>query len=237
MTETVAAHVQRAALAAEIELYKIDASIYDGQAYTFVNDVHGSGASVVFGGVTYTPMPIMSEGWRRSGQGQLPRPVLTLSNVTGLFSALNLLYDDLLGVGVTRTRTYAWALDGEPEADPNAILHPIDVFAIARKLHQDDEIVRYELAAKMDVEGRSFPSRPMTQNVCLHTYRRWTGSAFDYSQASCPYVGAVYRTRTGQPTTAANDQCAKTLPECLARFGVSADLGFSGFPGIDRVRT
>ncbi len=236
MTATITEHVQRPALAATIELYTVDASLYDGDVYRFVNDVHASGASVAFGGVTYQPLPIKSEGWARSGQGQLPRPTLTVSNVTGLFSSLNLMYDDLLGVGVTRKRTFAWALDGEPGADPDAILHPIDAFVVARKTHQDHDICQYELAAKMDVENRTFPSRLMLQNACSHVYRRWNGTAFDYSRATCPYDGGVYRNRLGQVASPAQDRCAKTLPECLARFGVSTDLGFTGFPGIDRVR-
>ena len=236
MTETVAAHVQRAALDAKIELFTVDLTIYGGSVYHYVNDVHGDGTSVAFDSITYAPLPISSDGWQRSGRGTMPRPTITLSNVTGLFSYLNLLYDDLIGVPVTRTRTFLWALDGQPGADPAAILYPIDSFVIARKTHQDNESVQYELAAKMDLEGRVFPSRPMLQNACLHTYRQWNGSAFDYSQATCPYTGTVYRNRTGQVVPASQDKCAKTLPECLARFGVSTDLGFTGFPGIDRVR-
>lgn len=237
MTETIASHVQKASLDVKIELFTIDATIIGGTTYNFTPEPMAGGTSVVFGGVTYLPMPLKSSGWSRSGRGQLPRPQITVSNITGFFSSLNLLYNDLVGVTVTRKRTYKWALDGQPAADPNAVLTPIDVFTIARKVSEDNETCVYELAAIMDVEGRVFPARMMIQNFCDHTYRRYVNGAFDYTKATCPFVGTVYRTALGVPTTAPNDVCAKTLPECVARFGTTTDLGYAGFPGIDRVRT
>lgn len=238
MTETVATHVQRAALDVILELFTVDTSLYGGPVYRFVNDINADGSAVVFDGETYQPMPLVSEGWQRSGRGTMPRPSITVSNITGLFSALCLAYDDLIGAAVTRTRTFRWALDGEPDADPDAILHPVDEYVISRKVGEDTRTVRWELCAKMDLEGRQFPARPMLQNSCLHTYRRWDagGSAFDYGAATCPYTGTVYRSRTGAVVPAAQDVCGKTLTECLARFGTTTDLGFAGFPGIDRVR-
>lgn len=262
MTETIAQHVQRSALDAKVELFEFDFSLYGGSIYYYTNELPQVGGGVLqwngsalqwngedliwtlsnvilFGGQEYQSLPLKSEGWQRSGRGTLPRPTLTVSNVTGLFSALNLLYDDCLGVGVRRIRTFAWALDGEPDEDPDAILLPVDEFVVARKTHEDNETCVYELAAKMDLEGRVFPARPMLQNFCLHLYRRWGAVAgdFDYSNATCPYTGAVYRDALGVIVGPSQDKCAKTLPECLARFGVSTDLGFTGFPGIDRVRT
>lgn len=234
MPETVAQHVQRFALSAQVELFEFDLSIYGETVYRYVNDSKVGG--VTFDGQTYAPLPLKSEGWAITSKGTLPRPSITVSNVTGLFSYLNGLYNDLVGVGVTRTRTYSWALDGEPDADPNAILHPIDYYRVAQKTHQDNEICVYELRADMDLAGAIFPARRMVQNFCGHTYRRWNGSSFDYSKASCPYAGTVYRDRIGSPTDASQDKCGKTLTECLARFGVSADLPFRGFPGLDRVR-
>lgn len=263
MAETVSQHVQRSSLDAKIELFEFDLSIYGGTTYYYTNelrkrvtaqvlqwngvDLEWNGDTLVwsrshvmsFGGQEYQPLPIKSEGWQRTGRGPLPRPTLTVSNITGLFSYLNLIYDDLVGIGVRRTRTFAWALDGEPDEDPNAILLPIDEFVVARKTHEDNEVCQYELAAKMDLEGRSFPSRPMLQNACLHIYRVWDADAgdFDYTNATCPYTGSVYRNKVGGVVVASQDSCAKTLTECLARFGVSTDLGFTGFPGIDRVRS
>lgn len=261
MAETVAVHVQRSALSAKIELFEIDLTLYDGGIYYYTNEIRkfagGTGGPLQwnavnmewngailhwmrpyvlsFAGQEYQSLPIKSEGWQRTGRGTLPRPTLTVSNVTGVFSYLNLAYDDLIGVGVKRTRTFEWALDGSDDEDPSAILYPIDEYIIARKTREDNEICQYELAAKMDLEGRTFPSRQMLQNVCQHTYRRWNGSSFD--QGTCPYIGSVYRNKVGAVVGASQDQCAKTLPECLARFGVSVDLGFTGFPGIDRVQS
>lgn len=238
MPETIESHVQRAVLDAKVELFTFDLTLYGDTLRRFVNDVHESGQSVAFDGITYDPLPIRSEGWQRSGRGTLPRPTLTVSNRTGLFSYLNLLFENLVGVRVTRVRTYKWALDGEPGADPEAIQHPIDYFEVRRKAHQDNETCQYELAAQIDLEGRDFPSRIMSQNYCPKIYRRWDASteAFDYSKATCRYTGGVFRDTLGRVVTAAQDRCAKTLPECVARFGSASDLDFAGFPGIDRVR-
>lgn len=262
MTETLAQHVQRLAIDAKIELFQFDLSIYGGSTYYFTNELRERVAEALqwngealewngealiwtrshvlrFGGQDYQPLPIKSEGWQLTGRGSLPRPTLTVSNITGYFSFLNLLYDDLVGVAVRRMRTFAWALDGEPDADPEAIMQPVDYYEIARKTHEDNEYCIYELASAIDLEDRSFPSRVMLQNLCPHIYRRWDAEAgdFDYSSATCPYQGAVYRDKLGAAVDASQDKCGKTLPECLARFGVSADLGFAAFPGIDRVRT
>lgn len=263
MVETVAQHVQRSALSAIIELFEVDLSIYGGSVYYFTNDVRpvtpssalqwngialqwsavdlywGRTYVIYFADKAYQPLPMKSEGWQLTGRGPLPRPTITVSNITGLFSYLNLTYDDLVGVSVRRTRTFAWALDGEPTEDANAIIGQVDHYIVARKVSEDNETCSYELAASVDLEGRNFPSRPMLQNSCLHSYRRWNAAAneFDYNKVTCPYNGTVYRDRFGQSVPAAQDRCAKTLPECLARFGLLVDLGFSGFPGIDRVQT
>lgn len=232
--QTIAQHVQGFALDPDIELFEFDLDLYGAGIRRYVNDVTSGGVS--FGGVAYEPLPIVSDGWSVSAKGTLPRPTLSVSNVTGLFSFLNDIYSDLVGVGVQRVRTYKWALDGQPDADPFAIVYPIDLYSIAQKTHQDDEFCSYELRSAMDLAGVMFPGRMMVQNFCGHVYRRWNGSAFDYTKASCPYSGTVHRTRNGTATDAAHDKCGKTLPECVERFGINQDLPFRGFPGIDRVR-
>lgn len=234
MTETLAQHVQRSALGAPVELFQIDTAIYGGPIYYLVNDTRPGG--VTFDGNDYSPLSISSDGWKVSSRGSLPRPRVSIGNATGIFSGLNLLYSDFVGCPVTRIVTFEAFLDGQPDADPEQKFPP-DVYVIARKTHQDNVMVSYELAAAMDLSGRSLPGRQMLQGACPHRYRVWDGSAFDYTDASCPYAGATYFRRNGQSTgNASEDQCGKRVADCIARFGVSQDLPFWGFPGIDRVR-
>lgn len=235
MTETIAKEVQKSALGPRVELFQFDTAIYDGPIYYFVNESVPGG--VTFDGDVYNPFPISSNGWMRSKEGALPRPKVTVSNIDNFFSALCLAYEDLLGVGVRRIVTFQRFLDGQPDADPSQTF-PHDVYVIARKTAHDNTIVSWELTAKMDLEGRTLPGRLMLQGACQHRYRRWDGVDFDYSNATCPYVGSVYFRKNGTATGAASeDVCGKRVSDCLKRFGTSNDLPIWAFPGIDRVRS
>ena len=78
---TVAEHVQGLALDARVELFEFDLAIYGGTVYRYVNDVKAGG--VYFDGQLYSPLPLKSEGWAITSRGTLPRPTITVSNVTG----------------------------------------------------------------------------------------------------------------------------------------------------------
>jgi lambda family phage minor tail protein L len=97
---------------------------------------------------------------------------------------------DLLGATLTRLRTFRRFLDGEPDADPTAHFEP-DIWRLERKTRQDAVLVEWELASVLEQEGRRLPGRQMLRDLCSHSYRRWTGSRFDYAAASCPYTGAA----------------------------------------------
>lgn len=238
MTETIAKEVQKLALGPRVELFKVNTFIYDeGPTYYFVN--HAIEGGVTFDGQVYSPFPIESSGWSKSKDGALPRPKISVSNISGFFSALCLQYDDLVGVEVTRIVTFKRFLDGESDADPTQMFWP-DVYVIARKTAHDNKMISWELTAKMDLEGRTLPGRLMLQGVCLHRYRRWNAltSSFDYSNATCPYTGGAYFRRNGTPTgSPAEDACSKLVSGCVDRFTVANDLPFWGFPGIDRTQT
>lgn len=59
---------------------------------------------VIYDHHIYNPLPIESSGWELAGQGTLPRPRIKFANVNRAFSTDMILYDDLLGVTVTRLR-------------------------------------------------------------------------------------------------------------------------------------
>ncbi len=66
---------------------------------------------VVWQGNQYAPFPVQAEGFEFSGQGAIPRPTLTVANITSVLTALISSYDDLVGAKVTRKRTFAKYLD------------------------------------------------------------------------------------------------------------------------------
>lgn len=231
---TIGLHIQRPNLGAEVFLYQLDLTVF-GLGFLYLTPGTLGSTAVIFDGQTYSPHPIEAEGFEINTSGPLPRPTLTVANLDGSFTALVENNDDLMGAILTRIRTYERFLDGGVEPDPNAIKPP-DVFLLSRKVAHDDDQIGWELTAQMDQEGVELPGRLVVRDYCGHEYRRWTGSAFDYTNVTCPYVAAVYFDENGVSTTAANDRCSKRLGTgCRARFGTTAPLPTRAFPGVARL--
>ena len=131
---------------------------------------------IVWAGNAYLRFPIQASGFAFQ-KGQLPRPKITISNATGLISAILLTVNetttgnDLTGAKVTRIRTLAKFLDavnfpgntnpfGTP--DPNAEF-PKEVYAVDRKATETREVVEFELAAPTDLAGIRIPKRQCTR--------------------------------------------------------------------------
>lgn len=232
MSETLAKEQQRFALGPKVELYIIDASHIDGPVYYFVNEAVTGGVS--FDGQVYSPFPIKTSDWEITSQGSLPRPKVSVANVNGLFSMLNLLYNDLLGTTVTRIRTYKRFLDGQSDADPLQRF-PLDIYKLEQKTRQDDEVCSWDMRASMDIRGKQLPGRKIIQGWCSRKYRRYVNGSFVYG--SCPYAGSSYFTKNNQPTSdPAQDRCSKLLTGCSLRF-VNTALPTWAFPGVDRTST
>ena len=216
-----------------VELFVLDATAIGGGITRMHNGVNGIGSPVVWQGQTYSPFPIEAKGFETSGQGKLPRPTVSVANVTGVIGALVRDLNDLLGAKFTRKRTLAKYLDAvnftggvNPSADPTAAL-PDDVYFVDRKASENKVAVTFELAASFDVAGVQLPRRVIVQNVCPWTYR----------SAECGYTGTVYFDRTDTPVgSLAQDVCGKRLSSCKARFGQNAELPFRGFPAAGLVR-
>jgi lambda family phage minor tail protein L len=192
------------------------------------------GPRVRFQGEDYQPLPIEAEGFAWTGRGAPPRPRLRVANIGGVLGGLLGPGGDLLGATLTRLRTFRRFLDGEPDADPTAHFEP-DIWRLERKTRQDAVLVEWELASVLEQEGRRLPGRQMLRDLCSHSYRRWTGSGFDYAAASCPYSGAACFTEAGVPTGSSGDRCGKRLGDCQLRFGVGAVLPTRAFPGLGRI--
>jgi len=213
---------QLPAPSALIELYELQliAAIHGvGTIYRFHSGVNakGDGGDLVWAGNNYTALPIEADGFSYSGNGQLPRPTLRVSNVMGAISALLLtLPTGLEGAKVTRLRTHARYLDavnfpgnvnplGTP--DPTAE-YPREVYFVDRKKGEGREMVEFELCSAFDLAGVRAPKRQVIATIC-----RWV-----YRSAECGYSGSL-------PT------CTKSLAACREHFGSSAQLPYGGFPG------
>ena len=189
--------------------------------------------SVYFNGNEYEPKPIEGIGWEWNGTGKLPRPILHMSNVDGMASALVLAFGNLEGAKVTRLRTYKSCLDGEANADPTAFFEP-DIHYVDRKSAQNKSFVEFELAAALDFQGVRLPRRVCLRETCDNTYRQWipAGGWGSFAYGSCPYNGGSYFKADGTPTgNPAEDVCGLRFSDCKLRYG-GAPLPFGGFPGI-----
>jgi hypothetical protein len=189
---------------------------------------------LTFQGQIYEPLPVQMSGIAWSGRGPAPRPRAKIANIGGTLNDLVVTYGDLVGAKITRITTYRKFLDDQPTADPTAYWEP-DIWRVERKVAHTPQMIEWELASVLDQEGRRLPGRYMLRDACPWIYRRWTGTGFDYSRATCPYTGTGYFTVTGEGTgNPADDKCGKHLSDCRSRFPAPNVLPSGAFPGLNK---
>lgn len=237
MSETLPPSIARAAQSLEpgalITMYILDLTpLGVSTRYHFTTD-----NNVVFGGQAYTTIEIEAQGFEWNGQGPMPQPQIRIANANRSMSGISAFYKDLVGASLTRIRTYAKFLDGQPTADPTAI-YTAEVYAIEQKTAHDKVMIEWSMSAAMDQEGRKIPGRRVLRDLCMWRYRVWNEvtEEFDYSSVQCPYTGTAYFDQQGVATTAPNDKCGRRISDCKLRFGENAVLPYGGFPGVARAR-
>jgi phage-related protein len=145
-------------------------------------------ASIHFGGKVYEPFPVQTEGFDMSSKGTLPRPRLTISNLSpslsntftvanggsalpsGTISAMMLevnkitVGNDLIGSTLVRIRTLRKFLDSANFNSTNATENdtqkfPDEVYMIARKVLENQELVQFECTMPNDGANVRLPKR------------------------------------------------------------------------------
>ena len=232
-TQSFLVHSRELYQSAIVELFVLDVSGLMGEAcgtpqyvFRFCNEMNERGQPVVWQGQTYTPMPIMASGFGESSDGPASRPVLTLSNVMGMATALIGEFKGLVGARITRKRTFAKYLDAvnfksltNPDADPNSFYND-EFYFVERKTGEDLEVATFELASVLDLEGVLLPRRIIVNNTCTWTYR---------NGEDCPYNGPPVADENDTPTNIIErDKCSKKVAGCKLRFP-GQPLPFSAF--------
>lgn len=181
-------------------------------------------ADIVFNGITYAAFPIEVDGFEKTGKGTLPRPSMKIANVNNSISTLLVLYNPLKAK-VTRIRTCKKFLDAvnftggtNATADPTAKFED-EIWYIDRVASETPELVEFELVSKLDLANLRLPRRQIVEHC------QW-----EYRGPFCGYTGSSCFDLNDNPTSAANDKCAKKISSCEKRF-TSGDLPFGGFPG------
>lgn len=234
MSEIIARETQKLEQDAVVEMFELDLRSL-GEGILRFSPGPSNNQPVKFGGYEYVPVPIKAEGFEFSGEGSLPTPTLTVSVMSDELAGLIRASGDLVGMKVTRIRTYRSFLDDGETPDSQAMLEP-DVYLIERKSSHNSTAVEFELNADFDQRGKQIPGRQVIRDSCTHFYRSWDGSKFVYTTATCPYTGTKYFNSFGtQETSGSKDVCGKRLSDCKNRFGTRATLPFYGFPGAGRL--
>ncbi len=228
---SVYADVSALAPSAIIELFELH---YDSTLHGSSDVLRwhaGSNANVsgniTWNGNAYTRIPVKADGFEYTNAGALPRPTLTVANLDKMITALLLgvndvtVGNDLTGAKVKRIRTLKKFLDGESAADPYATF-PVEEWYVDRKATESRDVVVFELASKLDLQGKELPNRQVVANVCQWKYRN----------PECSYSGSSYfDVNNNSVSTFAEDACGKRLSSCKARFGENNELPFGSFPG------
>ena len=231
----------------EVNLLTVDASEIGGGVYRFtpapvIELATGDKIAPVFNGVTYPVIPFTAEGMDYTSGGVLPQPTVRflvahvdgdVSSQAAILLALVHGLDDMLGAKVTRVRTLRKFLDDGTDANPLATLGQ-DIYTVSQKSAETPNFVEFVLKSAIDVDDLQLPRRQVI-NFCSYKYRVWTGSAWDYSAAQCPYVGAaLFDSEDNVVAAEVDDVPSRSLNCCKLRFGADAVLPFPGFPAAGK---
>lgn len=234
---TIETEVQKLELDNIITLYQLDTTPIGGtQIFPFTKRMYDT-SFVQFGGVEYAAIDITASGFLYDGRGAFPTPTLQISNVNNLLTAVVVELKDLVGSKLTRIRTFEQYLDTGSNPDPDAMFTP-DVYQVEQKTRHNRIFIEWKLSSILDQSGRQIPARTMLRDVCTQTYRiyRPATDTFDYTNATCPYVGTQYFDEKDLIVPKPDDKCSKRLSGCKLRFGQNGQLPTRAFPGISKVR-
>mgnify|MGYP001419486284 FL=1 len=182
-TDPVFSDIQKVNPSAIIELFTLtlDSTLHGATTvYRFHAGTNlDANGKIVWAGNDYLRFPVEATGFAYK-KGQLPRPVLTVSNMGSLSISAILLTvnqttpgNDLTGAKVVRIRTMAKFLDAanfsgatNPFGTPdNTAEFPQEIYYIDRKSAENREIVSWELAAVFDLAGIRSPKRQCTRSL------------------------------------------------------------------------
>lgn len=161
MTTPYADLQERHQSSALVELFTLDCTPLGGGVYNFTNTPASS--PVLFGGVSFTPIPIKSEGWDFTSTGAPPKPTLTVSNVARTLLTDVISLGDLVGAKVTRVRTFAKYLDAGATPDSSKYIGP-EVYIVEQKTGHNNEFIQWQLTSILDRLGMKLPRRQVLKD-------------------------------------------------------------------------
>lgn len=208
--------VQSLDLEAPIDLFKLEGL---GLSPFYFSNI----ANVVFGGISYTPVPCTFEWIPISSEGASPTSRLTVSDVSGYLGAIIESYDNgFLGAMLTATRTYALFLDNAPGADSTQH-HPPVTLRVNKRIYSPGDTIEFECVTGFDLERKKIPGRAYLRR-CQNVL----------SDETCRAPTNVHFDLAGNPTTADQRACGKDFAGCKRYHGAAYGKYFAGYPGTQR---
>lgn len=154
----ISQHIQLSATDSLIELYELDCSALGGSVYHFTPMTTPNLTSIQFGGITWEPIPIATDGFSISNTEAPAKPTMTISNVALQMVGPIISMRDLVGAKLTRYRTFERFLTTGSSPDSTALL-PKDVYYISKKIVQNPLNIQWELSSTIDKSGVKLPRR------------------------------------------------------------------------------
>jgi lambda family phage minor tail protein L len=151
--------------------------------------------NVTWQGTQYIPLPVESEGFEVSANGQLPRPKIRIANKDYLITSLLQNNQDFKNAKVVRKRTFIKFLDdinfdgGNPfgTADSSAEISNED-YLIGQKTAENKLYVEFELTSPLDLDNFEVNSRKILAKYCYWQYRG----------CGCNYNGSLIEQENGK---------------------------------------
>jgi lambda family phage minor tail protein L len=151
-----------------VDLYKLDASAFGGPVYSFSPQCYSNGAALVWGGQTYSTIPIGIDSLeQKTSSSSLPQPTLIISNVGGPILAQVIAYGDLTGATLTHWKTKVSYLDGQANPDTTQFVGP-QVWRVFQKLIQTNQQIQWALASPLDLPGMFLPVRQVLKDANIN---------------------------------------------------------------------
>lgn len=155
-----------------VELFDFDSSMLldaqsnPGEISYYTNTPTGGGVSpILWKGNNYLPLPLELSGVDDRGDGSAPnRPTLAISNANQFLLAAVLSLGDLVGMKVTRWRTFYKFTDSGSE--PNSLMHyPVEHWILTKKVAQSKNGLQYELSNPLDRPGLRLPRKQILRDA------------------------------------------------------------------------
>ena len=173
----------------ELELNTLQHGVADTYRFHAGTSLNNNG-EVVWAGNSYLRFPIEADGFEYSGNGQLPRPKVRVSNIMGTITALLLsLPEGLDGAKFTRIRTLARYLDGANFPSRRNLLTNTNLFTWSESATAPGAQVRYRQPGAAPAPDGTMTATKLSSSTDLDAQRIFVGTTV---VANSPITYSVY---------------------------------------------